>query len=64
MYTSFQFNTAFITSNIIKRQLKYHISDMFQLLYKAIFRLQFKRQFDVHLLYIVKIGLLVHNTGQ
>jgi hypothetical protein len=37
---------------------------MFQLFYKANFRLQFKRHFDVHLLYIVKIGLFVNNTGQ
>ena len=49
MYVSVLSKTTFIIYNVIKRQLKDHINDMFQLIYKATFRLQLKRCFDIQL---------------
>ena len=40
---------TFIGCNKIEIYLKSHISDMFRLLYTAIYRLQFKRRFDIQL---------------
>ena len=45
MYLHFRSNTTSIIYNIIK----YHISDMFRVVYKSIFRLQLTLHFDIQL---------------